>query len=205
MESGFEHANIHAFGYDADWNSEKGDIFKIQDFGRQLIEEMRTSPQLTKDETVASLVLTRGRNANIEIEAYYYVGTFNGWAGNKKGEENYTLLPKVRANLVSKAFIIAQESAEWRDRMKSIFFLATPHRGSKHASLLNSLLIISRIAPSRRYISDLSKDSPSLQAIQDDFINAAGAIIIYSFYETLKMKIGLSSAYIVEKESAVLG
>lgn len=112
---------------------------------------------------------------------------------------------EMEANVPPKAFIIAQESEEWRDRMKSIFFLATPHRGSKYASILNSIFTISRIAPSRQYIGDLAKDSPSLKAIHDDFIAVAGKIVIYSFYETLKMKIGPSSAYIVERESAVLG
>lgn len=71
--------------------------------------------------------------------------------------------------------------------------------------MLNSLLTISRLAPSRQYISDLAKDSESLKSIQADFATHATKISIHSFYETIKMKIGPSSVYIVEKESAVLG
>lgn len=82
-EPGFEHANIHAFGYDANWDSEKGDIFKIQDFGRQLMEEMRTSPELTDDPTVSfSCLSMRKKGANMIEEAHHHARTLYGRLGN---------------------------------------------------------------------------------------------------------------------------
>lgn len=50
VEPGFEHANIHSFGYDADIKT--GSCFNIHDFGRELLEEMRISPHLTDNEEV---------------------------------------------------------------------------------------------------------------------------------------------------------
>lgn len=53
VEPGFEHANIHSYGYDADITTGNG--FNIHDFGRELLEEMRTNPHLTDDEEVCRL------------------------------------------------------------------------------------------------------------------------------------------------------
>ncbi len=50
IEPGFEHANIHSFGYDADVRT--GNEFNIHDFGRELLEEMRISPHLADSEEV---------------------------------------------------------------------------------------------------------------------------------------------------------
>lgn len=50
VEPGFEHANIHSFGYDADVKT--GNSFNIHDFGRELLESMRISPHLTDNEEV---------------------------------------------------------------------------------------------------------------------------------------------------------
>lgn len=50
LEPGFENANIHTFGYDADIRT--GNCFDIHDFGRELLEEMRISPNLTDNEEV---------------------------------------------------------------------------------------------------------------------------------------------------------
>lgn len=53
VEPGFEHANIHSFGYDADIKT--GNDFNIHDFGRDLLEEMRISPFLTDNEAVCGV------------------------------------------------------------------------------------------------------------------------------------------------------
>lgn len=86
-ERGFEQANIHAFGYDADWSSEKGDILKIHDFGQQLFEDMRISPGLTDDPMVNhnEAPLHKNKTTDKLIETDNYGRPLNGWPRYKKG------------------------------------------------------------------------------------------------------------------------
>lgn len=86
-----------------------------------------------------------------------------------------------------------------------MFFLATPHRGSDYAAVLNNILTISGIMSSRHYITDITTGSTSAQLINEDFGKHASDLPIFSFYETLQMKLGISSSLIVEKNSAILG
>lgn len=87
-----------------------------------------------------------------------------------------------------------------------MFFLATPHRGSDSAKLLNNLLRASAVLSSRSYITDLSRNSTSLQIISDEFRMFADRLQLWSFHETLKTKVSSStSVLIVDRESAVLG
>jgi len=86
-----------------------------------------------------------------------------------------------------------------------VFFLATPHRGSDYASILNDILKVSGILSSREYITDLTSGSTSTELINESFLAYADGLQIYSFYETLKMNLGVTSVQIVDKHSAVLG
>lgn len=86
-----------------------------------------------------------------------------------------------------------------------MFFLATPHRGSNHATTLNNVVNVFGIKSSRHYISDLMTASVSLQSINDDFEKHAHDLPIFSFCEGLKTSLGVSSILVVDKESAVLG
>ncbi len=87
-----------------------------------------------------------------------------------------------------------------------MFFLATPHRGSDSAKLLNNILRASMVLSSRQYISDIFKGSPSLQIINDEFRAFTDNLQLWSFYETLKTRTSAaSSILIVERDSAVLG
>lgn len=94
---------------------------------------------------------------------------------------------------------------DFRDRIRCIFFLATPHRGSDYAAILNNILTITGILSSRDYIKDLTTGSSSAQLINDEFGKYAHDLPIFSFYETLRMNVGLSSTVIVKPDSAVLG
>lgn len=87
-----------------------------------------------------------------------------------------------------------------------MFFLATPHRGSDFAAILNNILKPTMVLTPRAYIADLEKNSPTLQVITDEFVKYADHLQIWSFYETLKTKISaIHSAMIVEPKSAILG
>ncbi|KAI3320814.1 hypothetical protein HD806DRAFT_537878 [Xylariaceae sp. AK1471] len=111
--------------------------------------------------------------------------------------------------VMKKAYILAQQDPRdhgLADRMRCMFFLATPHRGSDSAKLLNNILRASTVLSSRQYISDIFKGSPSLQIINDEFRAFTDKVQIWSFYETLKTKTSAtSSVLIVERDSAVLG
>jgi hypothetical protein len=103
------------------------------------------------------------------------------------------------------AFILSQETPDFNNRIRCIFFLATPHRGSDYAATLNNILTVSGILASRHYITDLTTGSTSIEWINEDFRRYALNSPIYSFYETLKMGIGVTSILVVDKASAVLG
>ncbi|KAJ6785704.1 hypothetical protein PWT90_08712 [Aphanocladium album] len=102
-------------------------------------------------------------------------------------------------------FILAQDIPSWKHRIRSIFFLATPHRGSNYAAILKNILTVSGAASSRQYVGDLTTSSQTLKLINEEFGKRAHDIAIYSFFETIKTKIGPTSVLVVDKESAVLG
>ena len=103
------------------------------------------------------------------------------------------------------AFILSRDIPEFHKRIRCIFFLATPHRGSDYAAILNNILTISGVLTPRQYITDLTTGSTSIQLINHEFGKHAHDVPIFSFYESLKTSIGVSSVYIVEKDSAILG
>lgn len=107
--------------------------------------------------------------------------------------------------VIKKAYNLARDVLDMRDRIRCIFFLATPHRGSDYAAILNNILTITGILSSRDYIKDLTTGSSSAQLINDEFGKYAHDLPIFSFYETLRMPVGLSSTVIVKPDSAVLG
>ncbi|KAI0802817.1 NACHT and WD domain protein [Xylaria sp. FL0064] len=113
--------------------------------------------------------------------------------------------------VIKKAYILANENhnqSHLANRIRCMFFLATPHKGSEYASVLNRILKLSGITgitSSREYISELSKGSTSAQLINKDFGRHGSDLQIYSFYETLETSVGVSSFLVVDKESAVLG
>jgi len=108
--------------------------------------------------------------------------------------------------VIKKAYLLArQEARDIAQRVKYIFFLATPHRGSDSASLLNNLLSVSGVLSRRQYVADLGRNSVALQVINDEFKNFANDVELWSFYETVKTSSGIKSTIIVARDSAVLG
>lgn len=107
--------------------------------------------------------------------------------------------------VIKKAYILARDVPEFQERIRCIFFLATPHRGSDYAALLNNILTVSGVLSPRHYITDLMTGSTSAQLINEDFGRCAGDLPVFSFYETLRMSLGVTSCVIVDKSSAVLG
>ena len=108
--------------------------------------------------------------------------------------------------------------------ISAITFLATPHRGTNLAELLDRILRSTIVSSSKHYISELAKNSFTLQKLNEQFRHIAPRLDIVSFYETQSTSIGLRKARVVswfpsdsfliksdflkmilEKDSSVLG
>lgn len=75
----------------------------------------------------------------------------------------------------------------------SIVFLATPHRGSGFADILNRFLSVSFQSP-KQYVIDLQKSSARIIDINDQFRFYADKMQIVSFFETRPTLIGVKKA-----------
>ena len=104
---------------------------------------------------------------------------------------------------------MAQQDPSCRElasRILAMVFLATPHRGSDHATMLNNILRVSAAHGARPYISDLERASASLAGVNDSFRHYCDGLTLYSFFETRELSLGPTmSALIVPKESAIMG
>ncbi|MCJ1405745.1 hypothetical protein MMC11_008975 [Xylographa trunciseda] len=108
--------------------------------------------------------------------------------------------------VIKKAYMLARQDAAYHalaKRFHTIYFLATPHRGSDSARILKNILQIAY--SSRAYVADLERGSGAIQSINDEFRNYSTDIEIWSFYETQKLHIGVFSTLVVDPESATLG
>jgi hypothetical protein len=83
--------------------------------------------------------------------------------------------------------------------ISAITFLATPHRGTNLAELLDRILRSTIVTSSKQYISELAKNSFTLQKLNEQFRHIAPRLDIVSFYETQSTSIGIKSARVVSK------
>jgi hypothetical protein len=88
-------------------------------------------------------------------------------------------------------------------RFNTIYFLATPHRGSDSAQVLNNILHAAYNSPA--YVAELERNSGAIQIINDEFRQYSGDLNLWSFYETQKLSLKVFSKLIVDKDSATLG
>lgn len=121
-----------------------------------------------------------------------------------------------------KAYIQGQLDPEYKEIVHSIgaiIFLSTPHRGTGLAKVLNYLLHAALLP--QPYVTDLERNSSTLQQINEQFRHAAPNLKIVSFYETRPTVVGFKkivsisdifnlsdltiSQLLVEKDSSVLG
>lgn len=106
--------------------------------------------------------------------------------------------------VIKKAYVLAhQENKSLASRVRSLYFLGTPHRGSDSAKLLKNILQVASSTPP--FVVELMRGSGVLQSINDSFRQYSSDVEIWSFYETQKLKVGALSTLIVDPESATLG
>lgn len=106
--------------------------------------------------------------------------------------------------VVKKVLILAKQDPSYHKmaaRIHSMFFLATPHRGSDSASLLRNILQLSGAHGPKAYVENLVPNSEAIYTINDQFRHVYHDVQLWSFFETVKTSLGL----IVEKGSAILG
>ena len=90
------------------------------------------------------------------------------------------------------AYLLGQNDGIYQDIVESIsaiMFLATPHRGTDLAELLNRMLFVSFQSP-KDFIVDLSRSSAAIEEINEQFRHVAPRLSIFSFYETLPTHVG---------------
>lgn len=110
--------------------------------------------------------------------------------------------------VAKKAYALARQdptAADLASRVHSIFFLATPQRGSDMATILES---ISALAWGKKaYLADLGHNSRTLALINDSFRHFAADLRLWSFYETMPTKGigGIGSRLVVDSHAATLG
>jgi WD40 repeat protein len=111
--------------------------------------------------------------------------------------------------IVKKAYILGKHDKQYSDLIARVFgivFLATPHRGSHFAKILNNILSAAPLgAPPKHYVADLDKQSSSINDINVSFSQCCQELSLVSFYETLKTSVHFTRVLVVEKDSAVLG
>ena len=143
----------------------------IHDFGQALLAAIHNSPTLNQHEKGTPLVLV----------------------GHSMG-----------GMVIKKLFLLAKHDPSYlkiATRIHSMFFLATPHRGSNLADLLSSILRLA-VGPSHKnYVDSLIPNSEAIQAINDHFRHVYQGVQLRSFFETLPTHLGL----VVDKNSAILG
>lgn len=170
MEPGFRNVRIHAFGYSATWKEKHASMLTIHDFGQALLADIRNSP---------CLGYSAGVNTPIVLVGHSMGGL-----------------------VVKKMLILAKQDPSCHhiaDRIHTLFFLATPHRGANLATTLNKVLKLAVGHGSKAYVQDLYPNSEAVQSINDQFRHIYEGKYLYSFFETVPTSLGI----IVEKASGV--
>ncbi|KAH8589976.1 hypothetical protein B0O99DRAFT_315745 [Bisporella sp. PMI_857] len=108
--------------------------------------------------------------------------------------------------VAKKAFMSAREDSDFRelaDRIHTIYFLATPHRGANLAKTLESIL---KVSYPKSYVPELRPNSETIASINDSFRHVGKHLNLWSFYEKQKTTIAKKvSVLIVDESSATLG
>lgn len=115
-----------------------------------------------------------------------------------------------RQTVANQSIVIhGQINEEYKDivsKIKAVLFLSTPHRGTDLADILNKVLSSSVFGHSPKdYVQELTKRSPTIDEMNEQFRHHASKLKIFSFYETLTTTVGPVKTLILEKQSSVLG
>ncbi len=169
LEPGFKDARILTFGYNANFMSQTKDLFNISDFAKDLLLQLKVG----MDENVVSLEIGK-------VPIIFVVHSMGGL-------------------VVKKAYILGTQDVQYRDildNVRGIVFLATPHRGSNLADMLNTLLSATFQSP-KQYVTDLHRNSARISDINDQFRLYADKLELVSFFETMPTSVGIKKVVCV--------
>lgn len=93
--------------------------------------------------------------------------------------------------------------ADLAGRIKAMCFVATPHTGSSLAPILDKVFRLS--SGLKPYLEDIKSNSEAIQSINSEFPWISMELLVYSFFETSRLKLGgIRDVIVVPKEDAIL-
>lgn len=102
--------------------------------------------------------------------------------------------------VVKKAYIVGKHDPDFSGIMAQVYgmlFLATPHRGSHYAKVLNNILsTVPTGAPPKAYVASLDAQSEALQDINEQFRKICQDLVLVSFWETTKVSFGFTKGHV---------
>ncbi|KAI9888888.1 MAG: hypothetical protein M1814_006177 [Vezdaea aestivalis] len=173
-------ARILSFGFNASFQRRGKEQVSIVDFAKELLFDLKFG--------------TNNDQESLEIGSVPLIFVVHSMGGL----------------IIKEAYILGQNDPQYEHIIKSIvaiMFLATPHRGTNLATVLNWILTSTFLSNAKQYINDLHQNSAALQKLNDQFRHIAPRLDIVSFYETRPTPIGLKAmpVMILEKDASVLG
>ena len=199
----FSCVRIWSFGYKADWDERKDTVLDVQDFALALLGDIGNAPSIRKSKVcrasewffLAYLKYCRRR----------LYSSLTAWeALSSKKYVMHEFQPHLLTS--PKTYILAREDPALKDlasRIHTLYFLATPHRGSDLAKTLTNVLKVSY--GQKAFVTGLVRNSSLIHSINISFRHYAEDIQLWSFYETFPSNLVLTSALIVDESSGTLG
>nr|OQO27409.1 hypothetical protein B0A51_05045 [Rachicladosporium sp. CCFEE 5018] len=145
-EADVAQARILTFGYDANFRRKGSVSVSITDFAKDLLYDLKYA----KD----------GEGHDLGI------GVLSGLTSSARVADGMGGL------IIKEAYIQGQNDPQYEPIVKAIVavtFLATPHRGTNLATLLNLILTSTLFSNSKQYINELNQNSIALQKLNDQF------------------------------------
>ncbi|KAJ1327037.1 protein SERAC1 [Microdochium nivale] len=108
--------------------------------------------------------------------------------------------------VIKQTFLLARSDrrfAELEQRIKCIFFFSTPHRGIDWTNIFNDMLHTTNESGDMRFLMNMEKCSLASDIANDEFRKCSGEIDLWSFYETMRTKIGATNRFVVDRYSAL--
>lgn len=180
-EQGMEAVRIMSYGYNAHFSSRanKDSVLNISDFAKDLLFYLKFTIEDQK-----------GSQPVGHVPIVFVAHSMGGL-------------------VVKKACILGLHDEHYQHIVQStrgILFLATPHRGSHLSGTLNTLLSASLAGHTpKQYITELSTNSPSIHAINEQWRNLAPKLTIISMFETRPTSIGPVKTQVLNEDSSTLG
>lgn len=99
--------------------------------------------------------------------------------------------------------LLDKTNHEMTRQISGILFLAAPHRGTELADTMLKIFRSSSVA--QKAVADMMPNSSVLELINYRFRHVAADVTIWSFYETLPSKLGMSRSVVLDVDTSTLG